>query len=147
MTYKNQLEGYINGILIVGICVSIILGVIGLLNFINSIYNSIHNRKRELAIMQSMGMSRTEIYGSLMFEGGFYMFISLIVGVGVGMVLNYVVVTSMGNAMDFIKYQSSMLPYISFGIVGFLLAVCVPILIFYSLDRKEDILYRLRKKV
>lgn len=146
MTYKNQLEGYINGILIVGICVSIILGVIGLLNFINSIYNSIHNRKRELAIMQSMGMSKTEIYGSLIFEGGFYMLISLTVGVGVGMVLNYVVVTSMGNAMEFIKYQPSMLPYIFFGVIGFLLSVCVPIIIFYSLDRKEDILYRLRKK-
>ncbi|MDF2804078.1 MAG: efflux transporter permease [Anaerocolumna sp.] len=140
------IEGYINGILIVGICVSIILGVIGLLNFINSIYNSIHNRKRELAIMQSMGMSKAEIYGSLIFEGGFYMMISLTVGVGMGMVLNYVVVISMGNAMEFIKYQPSMLPYIFFGVVGFLLSVFVPIIIFYSLDKKEDVLYRLRKK-
>jgi putative ABC transport system permease protein len=147
MTYENQFEGYINAILTLGICVSIILGVIGLLNFINSIYNSIHNRKRELAIMQSMGMSRNQIYGSLIFEGGYYMLISLAVGIGVGVVLNYLVVTSLGNAMEFIIYKGSMLPYVLFGIVGCLIAVCIPIVIFYALDKKEDLLYRLHKKV
>lgn len=146
-TYENQLEGYINAILTLGICISIILGVIGLLNFINSIYNSIHNRKRELAIMQSMGMSRNQIYGSLIFEGGYYMLISLAVGIGVGSVLNYFVVTALGNAMDFIIYKGSMIAYILFGIVGGLLVVCIPIVIFYTLDKKEDLLYRLHKKV
>ncbi|WP_456325864.1 FtsX-like permease family protein, partial [Desulfonauticus submarinus] len=68
MVYKNQLEGYIYAIIILGICVSIILGMIGMMNFVNSIYSSIHNRKRELAIMQSMGLSRNEIYVSLIID-------------------------------------------------------------------------------
>lgn len=147
MTYEKHFKGYINAILTLGICVSIILGVIGLLNFINSIYNSIHNRKRELAIMQSMGMTQNQIYGSLIFEGGYYMLISLSVGIGVGIVLNYLVVTSLGNAMEFIIYKGSMIPYILFGIVGCLIAVFIPIVIFYALDKKEDLLYRLHKKV
>ncbi|OYO98533.1 hypothetical protein CG709_11875 [Lachnotalea glycerini] len=136
-----------NAILTLGICISTVLGVIGLLNFINSIYNSIHNRKRELAIMQSMGMSRNQIYGTLIFEGGYYMLISLAVGIGVGLVLNYLVVTALGNAMEFIIYKGSMIAYILFGIVGGLLVVCIPIIIFYTLDKKEDLLYRLHKKV
>lgn len=147
MTYKNQFEGFMNAILTLGICVSIILGVIGLLNFINSIYNSIYNRKRELAIMQSMGMTRTQIYGTLIFEGGYYMLISLAVGFGVGLVLNDLVVTALGNSMEFIIYKGSMLPSLMFGIVGCLLAVCTPIIIFYGMDKKEDLLYRLHKKV
>lgn len=146
MTYRNQLEGYINGILTLGICVSIILGVIGMLNFVNSMFNSIHNRKRELAIMQSMGMSRNQIYGMLIIEGGYYVLISLAVGTVVGLLLNYLVLTSLGNAMEFVQYQWSMLPYIVFGIIGCTLAVCVPIIIFYALDKKEDLLYRLHKK-
>ena len=146
MTYENLLEGYVNAILTLGICVSIILGVIGMMNYVNSIYNSIHNRKSELAIMQSMGMSKKQIYGSLIFEGGYYMLISLAVGVGVGLLLSYLIATSLGNEMQFIKYHMSMTPYIIFGIVGCSLAVCVPVIIFYMLDKKEDLLYRLHKK-
>ena len=147
MTYKKQLEGYMNGILTLGICISIILGVIGVLNFVNSIYNSIYNRKRELAILQSMGMTKNQVYGMLIMEGIYYILISLIISILVGLLLNYLVVTALGSEMDFIEYQRNITPYILLGIFGLVFAVCVPVTIFHELDKKEGVLFRLRLKI
>lgn len=147
MTFRNQFEGFVNGILMLGTCISVILGTIGLLNFVNVIYSSIHNRKRELAIMQSIGMSRKQIYSMLITEGSYYILISWIVGIVVGMLLNYLVVTSLEHSMGFVQYECFWLPYIIFGVIGCFLAVCVPGMIFYMLDKKEDLLCRLHKRV
>ncbi len=144
MTFRSQFEGFVNGILVLGVSISVILGTIGFMNFINVIYSSIYDRKRELAVMQSMGMDFGQIYGMLSAEGGYYMLASWLGGIAVGLPLEYFVISALRSEMKFFQYQFHMLPYLVFAAVGGMLAVCVPCMIFYALDRKEDLLYRLR---
>ena len=44
-------------VLIVGGCLSFVIGLIGVLNFFNAILTSIHARRREFAMLQSIGMT------------------------------------------------------------------------------------------
>lgn len=144
MTFRRQFEGFVQGIAVLGVSISLILGTIGLMNFINVIYSSIYERRRELAVMQSMGMMTGQVYGLLSAEGGCYMLISWLGGIAAGLPLGYLVMSALGKEMKFFRYEIHMLPYLVFGIAGGILAVCVPCLIFYAMDRKEDLLYRLR---
>lgn len=144
-TYRKLFEEFFGGFFLLGAAVSIILGAIGLLNFINVIYSGIYERRRELAIMQSMGMSRKQVYGMLVTESGYYMLISWLSGIAAGLPLGYFVVNALGKEMKFFQYRFHSLPYIAFGIAGCMLAVCVPCLIFCALDKREGMLLRLQR--
>ncbi len=144
MTFRGQFQGFAGGIRILGVSVSIILGMIGLMNFVNVIYSSIYNRRRELAVMQSIGMGVRQVYVMLSAEGGYYMLSSWLGGVAAGVPLVYFVVSALGKEMEFFRYRLQLMPYLAFGAACGILAVCVPCMIFYGLDRKEDLLYRLR---
>jgi len=144
LTFRGQFEGFAGGIRILGVSVSVILGIIGLMNFINVIYSSIHDRRRELAVMQSIGMGTWQVYGMLSAEGGCYMLFSWLGGITVGMPLVYFAVSALGNEMQFFQYRLQLLPYLVFGAACGILAVCVPCMVFHALDRKENLLYRLR---
>lgn len=143
-TFRDQFDAFANGILMLGLAVSIMLGGIGLLNFVNVTYSGIYDRKREIAVMQSMGMRRRQVYGMLVAEAGYYIFLSLFAGTALGLPLNYFIVSMLGRQMEFFRYHWHLQPYLVFGIAGSVLAVCVPCMIFHALDRKEDLLYRLR---
>lgn len=144
--YRNQFEQFFLGIFLLGFAVSMVLGAVGLLNFVNVIYSSIYERRRELAVMQSMGMSKKQVYGMLAAESGYYMAFSWLAGTAVSLPLGYYVVAALGRDMKFFQYQCTVMPYAAFGIGGCLLAVCVPCLIFYALDKREGLLYRLQKR-
>lgn len=54
---------------VVGGAFCILLGVIGILNFINSMQTSILTRKREIAMLQSIAMTDKQVKEMLIFEG------------------------------------------------------------------------------
>lgn len=139
--FREQYEGLFGGVLLLGAAVSVILATIGLMNFINVIYSSVYARRRELAVMQSMGMQKKQVYKMLAAEGSYYMLISWLAGVLAGGALSYFVTRAL--AMRFIHYKWSPVPYLLFGAAGFLLAASIPCLIFHAVDKKEDLLCRL----
>lgn len=69
--YTKQFEDDKKSYQIIGILISSILGLIGILNFINTIVTSIIARKGELAILQSIGMTEKQLKKLLIFEGSF----------------------------------------------------------------------------
>ncbi len=144
MTFRGQFQGFAGGIRILGVSVSMILGIIGVMNYVNVMYSSIYNRRRELAVMQSIGMGVYQVYGMLSAEGGYYLLLSWLGGIAAGVPLVHFAVSALGKEMKFFQYRLQLGPYLAFGAVCGILAVCVPCMIFYALDRKEDLLYRLR---
>lgn len=50
----------------VGGALSLVIGMIGVLNFINFMLTSILTRRREFAMLQSMGMTRRQLSQMLM---------------------------------------------------------------------------------
>ena len=142
-TFRKQFEGFSEGFLVLGIAVSGILGIIGLMNFINVVYSSIYDRRHELAVMQSMGMGLKQVYGMLMEEGGYYMLGAWIGSIILSLPVGYYLMASL-TEMEFFKYHFYPQPFLIFGIAGCLVAACVPCMIFHMINKKEGLLYRLR---
>ncbi|MCL2405291.1 MAG: ABC transporter permease [Defluviitaleaceae bacterium] len=80
---------------VMGIGLSAILGIIGIFNFINVIAVGLYVRKRELATLESIGMTKRQMRAMLRWEGAIYwiaiIFASLIAGPGIAYGLYYVV--------------------------------------------------------
>ena len=61
------------------------IGMIGILNIINTVYSNIHTRVNEIGMQRAIGMSRASLYKTFLWEGAYYgIFAS-----GIGGVLGY----------------------------------------------------------
>ncbi|MDE5965401.1 MAG: FtsX-like permease family protein [Lachnospiraceae bacterium] len=66
-----------------------ILSVICIMNLINTMMNSVYVRRKELGMLQAIGMTNKQLTAMLWQEGMFYTFGTLIISVGFGSVLGY----------------------------------------------------------
>lgn len=66
-----------------------ILGAISVMNLVNTMINSVHVRRKELGMMQAVGMSDRQLMKMLQMEGLFYTLGTLAVSVGVGSLIGY----------------------------------------------------------
>lgn len=66
-----------------------ILSIICIMNMVNTMINSVHVRKKELGMMQAIGMSDSQLIKMLQLEGLFYTVGTLLLSVGVGSALGY----------------------------------------------------------
>ena len=66
-----------------------ILGAICVMNMINTMIQSVHVRKKEIGMMQAVGMSDLQLIKMLQMEGLFYTLGALIVAVGGGSAIGY----------------------------------------------------------
>lgn len=66
-----------------------ILGMICIMNMINTMIHSVHVRKKEIGMLQAVGMSDAQLRGMLGLEGLFYTAGTLLVAVGGGSLAGY----------------------------------------------------------
>ncbi|UTC63045.1 ABC transporter permease [Treponema sp. OMZ 787] len=128
---------------ILGNCLCFVVGLIGVLNFFNGLMTSILSRRKELAVLQAVGMTgrqlkRLLIYESLYMCTGIFIFSSCFI---------LCVAPIFGNLMQkifwFFTYKFSPAPlYILIPIFG-IMGVILPCII-YSYIRKKTIVERLR---
>ena len=71
-TYQGQFESTRNMFLLLGGALSFIVGLVGVLNFFNAILTGITARRRELAVLEAIGMTAGQIKTMLALEGLFY---------------------------------------------------------------------------
>lgn len=91
-TWKNEYDTWENAIQMTrGACYAfiIILAAISIMNLINTMINSVHVRKKELGMMQAIGMSDRQLMKMIQLEGIFYTVGTLIISIGVGSLAGY----------------------------------------------------------
>ncbi len=71
-TYAGEFESTRNMFLLLGGALSFIVGLVGVLNFFNAILTGITARRRELAVLQSIGMTTRQLQTMLALEGLLY---------------------------------------------------------------------------
>lgn len=72
LTSLNEFSGMRNTVIMIGGVLSFIIGLIGILNFINAILTGIITRRKEFAMLQSIGMTKKQLLRMLMSEGFYY---------------------------------------------------------------------------
>lgn len=71
-TYVNSFDSLTSFIITIGGTLSMIIGITGIANFINSVLTSILTRKKEFAMLQSIGMTGKQLKRMLSFERLYY---------------------------------------------------------------------------
>lgn len=121
-TYLDEFGDLIKMLKLVGGTLSGILALIGILNFVNAVVTSIISRKRELAMMNAVGMTGRQLKAMLMWEGVHYAALTAICSLIIGTAFSFGVVNAITGDLFFFTYHFSVLPIL----------VCVPILLLLS---------------
>lgn len=126
----------------VGIGIVLILALIGVMNYINTVSGNIQSRQLEIAIMESIGMTEKQVKTLLVREGILFAGISLSLTATAGLGVTYVLYQSM-NYMD-IAFFVPVLPTVFMAL--FIAAVCVavPLIAYRVLTGNKTVVERIR---
>ena len=128
----------------VGGILTVVVGVIGILNFVNSILTSMVTRQREFAMLEAIGMTRKQLANMLMLEGFYYAAATILCSFALGSLFSAVVLRILTEGMWFMKYHFVIWPMLVVCPILVLLGLVVPQLAFHF-SKKESVVERLRK--
>lgn len=141
-TMVEQYEVETRSAAVMGYAISIIIALVGILNFINSMVTAIISRKREFAMIQSIGMTKRQLRLMLMFEGLYYAGMTLIASYILGSFTVGVIVRGM-VADGYSTFHFTLLPLIICTPILIVFAILIPYICFKNLE-KQSIVERLR---
>ncbi len=140
----KEFEAFRNMFLMVGGLLSIIVGFIGILNFFNVILTSINTRKREFAVLQSMGMTGLQLKQMLIFESISYIALTIIVSAVFAIITTPMLSEVLSGMFWFYEANFTILPLICVIPLLLLIGIYVPTILYKTIQRKS-IVERLRE--
>ena len=142
--YAAEFEGMRSMFQLCGGALSFIVGLVGVLNFFNAILTGIIARKREFAVLQSIGMTGKQLKAMLVYEGLFYALGAAVISLILTLALGPVAFTAVGSLFWFFTYRLTLTPFLIVVPVFALLGVLVPLAVYRSVS-KSTIVERLRE--
>ncbi len=143
-TMIAQYESQTRASAVMGYAVSIIIALVGVLNFVNSMVTAIIARRREFALIQSVGMTKRQLRQMLAFEGLFYAGLTLLAAYTLGALSVGVFLRAMVTAADgYSTFRFTLFPLVCCTPVLIVTALVIPYLCFRNLER-QSIVERLR---
>lgn len=109
----------------VGIIVSLILGVIGVLNLINVIFTGAIARQREFASMRSIGMTKGQLRKLFIYEGIMYAILAGTAGIAISAVVSLTLVKGLTAGWWFARYRFAILPAVVTALICLLLSAAI----------------------
>lgn len=140
---RQSFDGMINMYRLVGGVLCAILALIGILNFINSMTTSILSRHKEIAMLQSVGMTGRQVKQMLIYEGVGYSALGLLCSFILSIVGSLTVVRMMGAELSYFSWHFTLLPVILCIIPLVLITAFVPIVCYKKMAQKT-VVERLR---
>lgn len=143
-TVQNEFKSMSAMIVKVGGSLAAIMGLIALLNFINSMVTSIYTRQRELAMLQSVGMTRSQMKKMLIGEGVCHILLGGILAALFSLVFCAVVGAHLEESTSFFTWHPVIWPIAVSTPILLALAAAVPALTYHFIC-KQTIVERLRQ--
>ena len=141
-TMIDQYEAQTRSSSVMGYAISVVIALVGVLNFVNSMVTAIVSRKREFAMIQSVGMTKRQLRTMLTLEGLSYAGITLLLSYLLSAVVVGVLVRAM-TADGFYTFQFTLFPLLLCSPILLVFAWLIPVLCFRNLE-KQSIVERLR---
>lgn len=137
-----EFESFRRMFVILGTALSVIVGLVGVLNFINTVLTSISARQRELAALQAIGMTGRQLCTMLIWEGIMYTAGAAIAAI----VLNLMTIPFgkvLENVFWFCEYKFTVVPTLVTVPFFVFIGIIVP-LVTYKILSKKSVVERLR---
>ncbi|MBO5145340.1 MAG: ABC transporter permease [Lachnospiraceae bacterium] len=143
-TTEAEFESLRNMFGIVGGALSFIVALVGILNFMNAIVTGILTRKRELAVLQAVGMTGGQLKQMLMLEGMY----EALGAVAAALILTLLTVPFAKNILNgmfwFFSYRFTIIPIFLIAPVFAALGMLIPYIAYRSMVKKS-VVERLRE--
>ena len=132
-----------NMVLMVGSILSFIIGLIGILNFMNSMLTGILARRREFAMLQSIGMTSGQLRGMLMAEGFYYTLAAAVTAIVLGVAMSLLFVRMIIGNLWFFSYRFTIMPLLMVTPILLVIGILMPVAAVSTVER-QSIVDRLR---
>lgn len=129
---------------LLGGALSFIVALVGVLNFFNAIFTGIMVRRREFAVLQSIGMTGKQLKTMLVYEGLFYALGAVAAALLLAVVFSPLLDVAMSSLFWFVTYRFTVVPILAVLPAFALLGVLVPLAVYRSVA-KRTIVERLRE--
>lgn len=142
-TYAAEFESFRSMFLLLGGALSFIVGLAGILIFFNAILTGILTRRREFAVLQSIGMTGRQLKKMLVYEG-LYALGAVVLSLLLTTVTGPLTASVLGNMFWFFDYHFTVTPILLLAPVFALPGWLVPLAVYRSVSRLT-IVERLRE--
>ncbi len=139
----RDMESMKNTIYAVGIVVGCIIGISGLINFLNLTIANILSRRREFAIMESVGMSKKQIEVLITGESLLHSVYAALLGILCSLVTGFLLIGPICEDIWFMRFDMAMWPAILISGIIIILTIFLPKLL-YKVFSKGSIVEKLR---
>ncbi|MDE7478483.1 MAG: FtsX-like permease family protein, partial [Lachnospiraceae bacterium] len=104
------------------------IGLIGILNIVNTVYTNIHTRVAEIGTQRAIGMSAGSLYKTFLWEGAYYGIYAAVIGSAAGYLCTILVEAAARNVIELtIPPVGAMIEAAFLSIAACLLATAVPL--------------------
>ena len=141
--YVEEFQGFRGMFTTLGTALSIIVGLVGLLNFINAVLTSIISRRHEFAVLQAIGMTGRQLKQMLMTEGIYYAGGSLLVSLALSCCIAPLLGASLGKLLWFFTFHFTLLPILAVLPFFVLFGLAIPLMT-YQATANQSIVERIR---
>lgn len=143
-TYVTSFDNLTSLIVTIGGALSIIIGFIGIVNFVNSMLTSIIARRKEFAMLQSIGMTGKQLKQLISYEGLYYAIGTILTSSIFGILFSIIIVKGISNGIWFFTYHFVMLPMLILYPFLVILTIIIPALLYNQIN-KVSIIERLHQ--
>lgn len=143
-SYEKEFDSFRGMFLLLGGVLSGVIAVVGTLNFLNAILTGMIARRREFAVLQSVGMTRHQLKRMLVYEGLLYTFAAVVIS----LILVVASEPFMGKMIEkmfwFFRFQYTIGPVVLAALIFTVIGAGVPLVV-YCVVGKQTIVERLRE--
>ena len=144
-TYAGEFESMRSMFFLLGGALSFIVGLVGVLNFFNAVLTGIIARRRELAVLQAVGMTGRQLRAMLVWEGLLYALGAAGLALLLTLVLGPVTFRAVEGLFWFFTYRLDLTPFLLVFPLFALLGAGIPLLTVRAAE-KRTVVERLRQE-
>lgn len=140
---REEIRDYLVTANVLGTGLSVILLLVGVMNFVNTMAVNVSTRRYELAVLESVGMTKRQIKRMLSMEGFCYWDVSLSLVVTIGTAIFIVLYVIFSKEASYAVFSYPFIPLVL--VAGLVLLFCLVVPIWaYKTDTKLSVVERLR---
>lgn len=139
----EEFRGYLSAMQVLGIGLSVILFLIGIMNFVNTMYVSVTVRRKELAVLESVGMMKKQVKSMLIYEGLIYAVITLFLTGAIGTGVLHIAFMLLKSVAGYAVFAFPTLSMAAISMITLFMCIIMP-LIAYKTTASQSIVERLR---
>lgn len=143
-TIRAEFTQFQQMFLLLGGVLCAVIGLVGILNFFNAIMTGILSRRREFAVLQSIGMTAGQLKTMLIYEGLFYALSSILTALALSLALGPLTGNLLSGLFWYFDYHFTVTPVLLAIPVFLLLGWLIPSVL-YGQTSRQSVVERLRE--